>query len=48
MHGKPRRISYRDFTLWPVDDPAIQKDKMATIDHNRTEQIDHMWDQYQR
>jgi hydroxyacylglutathione hydrolase len=48
MHGKPRRIAYRDFTLWPVDDPAIQKDKMATIDRNRTDQNEHMWDQYQR
>jgi hypothetical protein len=47
MHGKPQRIYYRDFTLWPVSDPAVLKQMDATIEQTQKEQLEHMWDQNQ-
>jgi len=47
MHGKPERIYYRDFTLWPVSDPAVMKQMEAVSEQNLKQQISHMWDQNQ-
>jgi len=47
MHGKPQRIYYRDFTLWPLSDPAVLKQMDATIEQTQKEQLEHMWDQNQ-
>jgi glyoxylase-like metal-dependent hydrolase (beta-lactamase superfamily II) len=47
MHGTPQRIYYRDFTLWPVSDPAVLKQMDATIEQTLKQQLEHMWDQNQ-
>lgn len=47
MHGKPQRIYYRDFTLWPVADPTIRQELGSTIEETEKQQREHMWDQDQ-
>jgi glyoxylase-like metal-dependent hydrolase (beta-lactamase superfamily II) len=48
MHGRPRLISYRDFTLAPNDNPIVQKEMRGTSEATKAYQIEHMWDQYAR
>jgi glyoxylase-like metal-dependent hydrolase (beta-lactamase superfamily II) len=46
MHGKPQRIYYRDFTLWPSD-PASREsdDSRAAFERTQRQQHEQMWDQ---
>jgi hydroxyacylglutathione hydrolase len=48
MHGKPQRIMYRDFSLWPVA-PLVQEsdESRAAFKQTQKQQLDHMWDQTQ-
>ncbi len=48
MHGKPQRIAYRDFSLWP-NGPAFRGDDKSRDEAKkyRQKQMDHMWDQTQ-
>jgi hydroxyacylglutathione hydrolase len=48
MHGTPQRIYYRDFSLWPVSDPAVLKEMDAVFKQTQKQQLEHMWDQNQR
>jgi hydroxyacylglutathione hydrolase len=43
MHGKPQRIAYRDFSLWPSG-PETAKSR-AAFEQTEKQQHDHMWDQ---
>jgi hydroxyacylglutathione hydrolase len=48
MHGKPQRIAYRDFSLWPSDSASRANDKSRTAFREyQKKQLDHMWDQTQ-
>ena len=48
MHGKPQRIAYRDFSLWPVAPLAMETDAdRAAFKRTQKQQLDHMWDQSQ-
>ena len=48
MHGKPKRIAYRDFSLWPSDSASRANDKSRTAFREyQKKQLDHMWDQTQ-
>jgi glyoxylase-like metal-dependent hydrolase (beta-lactamase superfamily II) len=46
MQGKPQRVAYRDFTLWPTG-PAFRETEEGEAIFKRTQQqqLDHMWDQ---
>jgi hydroxyacylglutathione hydrolase len=48
MHGKPQRIAFRDFSLWPSG-PAFRGDAQSrdAAKQYHQKQIDHMWDQDQ-
>ncbi len=48
MHGKPQRITYRDFSLWPAGPlaPATDASREA-FKRTQKQQLDHMWDQSQ-
>jgi hypothetical protein len=48
MHGKPQRITYRDFSLWPAGPlaPATDASREA-FKRTQKQQLDHMWDQAQ-
>jgi hydroxyacylglutathione hydrolase len=48
MNGAPRRIAYRDFTLWPTTDPEVEKQRRVTSDATKAYQVEHMWDEYAR
>lgn len=48
MHGKPRRIAYRDFSLWPAGPLAAETDESrAAFKQTQKHQLDHMWNQIQ-
>jgi hydroxyacylglutathione hydrolase len=48
MHGKPQRIAYRDFSLWPVSPLVVESDANRSIfKRAQKQQLDHMWDQSQ-
>jgi glyoxylase-like metal-dependent hydrolase (beta-lactamase superfamily II) len=48
MHGKPQRIAYRDFSLWPAGPLVKETDESrAAFKHTQKQQLDHMWDQDQ-
>jgi hydroxyacylglutathione hydrolase len=48
MHGKPQRIAYRDFSLWPVSPLVVETDpNRAAFKRTQKQQLDHMWDQSQ-
>ena len=48
MHGKPRRITYRDFSLWPAGPMAPATDaSREAFKRTQKQQLDHMWDQSQ-
>jgi hydroxyacylglutathione hydrolase len=48
MRGKPRRITYRDFSLWPVGPLATDTDEArAAFKRTQKQQLDHMWEQTQ-
>jgi hydroxyacylglutathione hydrolase len=48
MHGKPQRIAYRDFSLWPVGPQVVETDAgRAAFKQTQKQQLDHMWDQTQ-
>jgi glyoxylase-like metal-dependent hydrolase (beta-lactamase superfamily II) len=48
MHGKPQRVVYRDFSLWPVSPLAVETDaSRAAFKSTQKRQLDHMWDQTQ-
>jgi len=46
MKGKPRRIAFRDFTLWPVA-PAVpqSEESRKELEENQRRQLERMWDQ---
>jgi glyoxylase-like metal-dependent hydrolase (beta-lactamase superfamily II) len=46
MKGKPQRVAYRDFSLWPTG-PAFRETEEGQAIFKRTQQqqLDHMWDQ---
>jgi hydroxyacylglutathione hydrolase len=46
MHGKPRRMAFRDFTLWPVG-PAFPEsaESRRAFEENQQRQLERMWDQ---
>jgi hydroxyacylglutathione hydrolase len=46
MHGKPQRLAYRDFSLWPVG-PAFPETEQSRAAFRQTQQQqqDRMWDQ---
>jgi len=46
MHGKPQRMAFRDFTLWPVG-PAFPESQQSrnAFEENQKRQLEHMWDQ---
>jgi hypothetical protein len=46
MHGKPQRVAYRDFTLWPKLPPGAESDAgREAFKQTQKQQLDHMWDQ---
>jgi hydroxyacylglutathione hydrolase len=46
MHGTARRITYRDFSLWPVSPLVVETDvNRAAFKRTQKQQLDHMWDQ---
>jgi glyoxylase-like metal-dependent hydrolase (beta-lactamase superfamily II) len=46
MHGKPQRVVYRDFSLWPVSPLVVETDaNRAAFKRTQKQQLDHMWDQ---
>jgi hydroxyacylglutathione hydrolase len=48
MRGKPQRITYRDFSLWPAGPLAKETDESrAAFEQTQKQQLDHMWDQTQ-
>jgi hydroxyacylglutathione hydrolase len=52
MHGTarrlPRRIAYRDFSLWPAGPLVKDTDESrAAFKQTQKQQLDHMWDQTQ-
>jgi len=48
MHGKPRRIAYRGFSLWPAGPLVKDTDEgRAAFKQTQKQQLDHMWDQTQ-
>jgi glyoxylase-like metal-dependent hydrolase (beta-lactamase superfamily II) len=48
MHGKPQRITYRDFSLWPSGPLAQENDdSRAAFKQTQKQQLDHMWDHTQ-
>lgn len=46
MKGSPKRVAYRDFTLWPTG-PSFRDTEEGEAIFKRTQQqqLDHMWDQ---
>jgi glyoxylase-like metal-dependent hydrolase (beta-lactamase superfamily II) len=48
MHGTPRRVAYRDYSLWPVG-PSFRdtEEGKALFERTQRQQLDHMWDQTQ-
>jgi hydroxyacylglutathione hydrolase len=48
MQGKPQRVAYRDFTLWPAG-PAFPstEEEEAKFKRTQQQQLDRMWDQTQ-
>ena len=48
LHGKPARVAYRDFSLWPVGrDFRMSSPTQDTFDKVQKYQLEHMWDQTQ-
>jgi hydroxyacylglutathione hydrolase len=48
LHGKPARLSLRDFSIWPVGPSYdMSNSTQAVFDKTQKEQHDHMWDQPQ-
>jgi hydroxyacylglutathione hydrolase len=48
MRGKPQRITYRDFSLWPAGPLATETDETrAAFKRTQKQQLDHMWEQTQ-
>jgi hydroxyacylglutathione hydrolase len=52
LHGKPQRVAYRDFSLWPVGPQAPETEasrdaSRAAFKQTQKQQLDHMWDQTQ-
>jgi hypothetical protein len=46
--GKPQRITYRDFSLWPAGPLATETDETrAAFKRTQKQQLDHMWEQTQ-
>jgi hydroxyacylglutathione hydrolase len=46
MRGKPQRIAYRDFSLWPAGPLVKDTDADgAAFKQTQKQQLDHMWDQ---
>ncbi|WP_041585981.1 MBL fold metallo-hydrolase [Terriglobus saanensis] len=46
LHGTPKRIAYRDFSLWPVGASFRLTDKTQSVfDKVQKYQLEHMWDQ---
>lgn len=46
LHGTPARVSYRDFSLWPVGASFRLTDKTQSVfDKVQRYQLDHQWDQ---
>lgn len=45
MHGKPRRLAYRDFSLWPSGPAFHDEAEDHAFEDNRRRQLEHMWDQ---
>jgi hydroxyacylglutathione hydrolase len=43
MHGKPTRMAFRDFTLWPRGQPNPAED--ARVEAYKQQQRQMMWDQ---
>ncbi|HXW75219.1 MAG TPA: MBL fold metallo-hydrolase [Steroidobacteraceae bacterium] len=46
MHGKPQRMAFRDFTLWPVG-PAFpeSEESRKAFEESQRRQLEQMWDQ---
>ncbi len=44
MHGTPRRMALRDFSVWPVGASFMSPNENAQFEKHRQEQIDTMWD----
>lgn len=48
VHGAPKRIAYRDFSLWPVGPAFHATDAdQSTFKQTQKQQLDHKWDQTQ-
>jgi len=46
LHGTPKRVAYRDFSLWPVGASFRLTDKTQSVfDKVQKDQLEHMWDQ---
>ena len=46
MHGKPQRLAFRDFTLWPAGPAAPQSEQeRKAFDETQQRQLQRMWDQ---
>jgi len=44
LNGKPARVAYRDFTIWPVD-PKIQQEMRKTREETESKQRESQWKQ---
>ncbi len=44
MHGTPKRMALRDFSVWPVGASFMSPSENAQFEKHRQEQIDMMWD----
>jgi hypothetical protein len=44
MHGSPRRMVLRDFSVWPVGPDFMSPDEMKKFEQHKNEEKQKMWD----
>ncbi len=47
MHGTPKRLAMRDFSVWPVADPFMPPDAMKQFEQRQKDEKAKMWDHSQ-